>query len=64
MDLWAQLYVKCINVQYESSRTEDFYDLSVCIKGYRNVEESLAGSLKPAQGVPSRIGQTATSSWR
>eukprot|EP00667_Euglena_gracilis_P000410 EG_transcript_409 len=43
----SQLYVKCINVQYESSRTEDFYDLSVCIKGYRNVEESLAGSLKP-----------------
>ncbi|KEI40875.1 uncharacterized protein L969DRAFT_86115 [Mixia osmundae IAM 14324] len=33
-------YIKCINVDYESSRSEDFYDIQLNVKGMRNVEES------------------------
>ncbi|KAF0983053.1 hypothetical protein FDP41_011031 [Naegleria fowleri] len=33
-------YIKCINVDYESSRKEPFYDLQLNVKGCRNVYES------------------------
>ncbi|KAH8927853.1 cysteine proteinase [Atractiella rhizophila] len=33
-------YIKCINVDYESSRSEDFYDIQLNVKGMKNVEES------------------------
>ena len=33
-------FIKCINVDYESSRSEPFYDLSLNVKGCKNVYES------------------------
>jgi ubiquitin carboxyl-terminal hydrolase 7 len=33
-------YISCINVPYESSRIEDFWDVQLNVKGNRNVEES------------------------
>ncbi|KAF7727221.1 hypothetical protein EC973_007919 [Apophysomyces ossiformis] len=33
-------YIKCINVNYESSRLEDYYDIQLNVKGCKNLEES------------------------
>ncbi len=33
-------YIECINVNYESKREESFYDLSLNVKGCRNILES------------------------
>ncbi|KAL0222957.1 hypothetical protein P9112_002347 [Eukaryota sp. TZLM1-RC] len=33
-------YIKCLNVDYESSRVETFYDLSLDVKGCSNIQES------------------------
>ncbi|KAJ3210298.1 hypothetical protein HDU67_005417 [Dinochytrium kinnereticum] len=33
-------YIKCINVDFESSRTEDFYDIQLNVKGCKNLHES------------------------
>ncbi|KAG0168450.1 hypothetical protein DFQ28_003237 [Apophysomyces sp. BC1034] len=33
-------YIKCINVNYESSRSEDYYDIQLNVKGCKNLEES------------------------
>ncbi|KAI9203814.1 uncharacterized protein BJ171DRAFT_459923 [Polychytrium aggregatum] len=33
-------YIKCINVEYESSRTEDYYDIQLNVKGCKNLTES------------------------
>lgn len=33
-------YIKCINVDYESSRVEDYYDIQLNVKGCKNLEES------------------------
>ncbi|CAO3672198.1 unnamed protein product [Umbelopsis vinacea] len=33
-------YIKCINVDYESSRVEDYYDIQLNVKGCNNLEES------------------------
>ncbi|KAJ3075107.1 hypothetical protein HDU98_009176 [Podochytrium sp. JEL0797] len=33
-------YIKCIDVEYESSRVENFYDLQLNVKGCRGVEDS------------------------
>lgn len=33
-------YIKCINVNYESSRMETFYDISLNVKGMKNVYDS------------------------
>ena len=33
-------YIKCVNVPYESSRVEDFWDIQLNVKGFRNLEES------------------------
>ncbi|ELR18996.1 Ubiquitin carboxylterminal hydrolase domain containing protein [Acanthamoeba castellanii str. Neff] len=34
-------YIKCINVAYESSRVETFYDISLDVKGMKDVHASL-----------------------
>ncbi|KAL7419595.1 ubiquitin-specific protease ubp15 [Cryptotrichosporon argae] len=33
-------YIKCINVDFESARTEDFYDIQLTIKGIKNLRDS------------------------
>ncbi|KAI9103187.1 cysteine proteinase [Phlyctochytrium arcticum] len=33
-------YITCINVPYESSRVEDFYDIQLNVKGCKNLKES------------------------
>ncbi|KAK0549532.1 ubiquitin-specific protease ubp15 [Tilletia horrida] len=33
-------YLKCVNVEYESSREEDFYDIQLNVKGMPNLEAS------------------------
>lgn len=33
-------YLRCVNVEYESSRTEDFYDIQLNVKGMPNLEAS------------------------
>ena len=33
-------YIKCLNVQYESSREENFYDIQLNVKGCQNLKES------------------------
>lgn len=33
-------YIKCINVDYESSRVEDFYDIQLNVKGCSDLDES------------------------
>ena len=33
-------YIKCINVDYESSRIEDFWDIQLNVKNLKNLEES------------------------
>lgn len=33
-------YIKCVNVPYESSRVEDFWDIQLNVKGFRNLQES------------------------
>lgn len=33
-------YLRCVNVEYESARDEDFYDVQLNVKGMANLEES------------------------
>ncbi|KAI8896168.1 hypothetical protein BC833DRAFT_554109 [Globomyces pollinis-pini] len=33
-------YIKCVNVNYESSRVEDYYDIQLNVKGCKNLHES------------------------
>ncbi|CAO1629496.1 unnamed protein product [Sympodiomycopsis kandeliae] len=33
-------YLRCVNVEYESSREEDFYDIQLNVKGMKDLEES------------------------
>ncbi|CAN6654553.1 ubiquitin carboxyl-terminal hydrolase 15 [Trichomonascus vanleenenianus] len=33
-------YLRCVNVDFESSRVEDFWDLQLNVKGMRNLEDS------------------------
>ncbi|KAK6884573.1 Ubiquitin carboxyl-terminal hydrolase 15 [Candida tropicalis] len=33
-------YIKCVNVPYESSRVEDFWDIQLNVKGFKNLEQS------------------------
>ncbi|KAI7870464.1 hypothetical protein BDF14DRAFT_1774466 [Spinellus fusiger] len=33
-------YIKCINVEYESSRVEDYYDIQLNVKGCKTLEDS------------------------
>ena len=36
----SKSYIRCINVEFESSRVEDFYDLTMDVEGCSNLEES------------------------
>jgi ubiquitin carboxyl-terminal hydrolase 7 len=33
-------YVRCVNVDFESSRTEDYWDIQLNVKGMRDIEDS------------------------
>lgn len=33
-------YIKCVDVDYESARSEDFYDIQLNVKGMKNLQES------------------------
>ncbi|EMG49350.1 Ubiquitin carboxyl-terminal hydrolase [Candida maltosa Xu316] len=33
-------YIKCVNVPYESSRVEDFWDIQLNVRGFKNLEQS------------------------
>lgn len=33
-------YIKCVNVPYESSREEEFWDIQLNVKGFKNLQES------------------------
>lgn len=33
-------YIKCVDVPYESSREEEFWDIQLNVKGFRNLQES------------------------
>ncbi|KAK6204314.1 ubiquitin carboxyl-terminal hydrolase [Scheffersomyces amazonensis] len=33
-------YIKCVNVPYESSRVEDFWDIQLNVRGFKNLQES------------------------
>lgn len=33
-------FIRCIDVDYESSRTEDFWDIQLNVKGLKNIQES------------------------
>ncbi|GMG49910.1 unnamed protein product [Ambrosiozyma monospora] len=35
-------FIRCINVDYESSRTEDFWDIQLNVKGLKNIKDSFA----------------------
>lgn len=35
-------YLRCVDVDYESAREEDFYDIQLNVKGMRNLEDSFA----------------------
>lgn len=36
----VRTYISCINVEYESARSEEFWDIQLNVSGNRNVEES------------------------
>jgi len=38
-------YIKCLNVNYESTREEDFYDLQLCVSGCRDIYDSFRQEL-------------------
>ncbi|RKP21138.1 cysteine proteinase [Rozella allomycis CSF55] len=39
-------FIKCVNVNYESSREEKFYDIQLNVKGMKNLEESFKDYIK------------------
>lgn len=36
----SRSFIRCINIEYESSRNEDFYDISLPIRGHKNLHDS------------------------
>lgn len=40
-------YIKCINVEYESKREEDFYDIQLDVKGCHHIYESFDKYVEP-----------------
>ncbi|GMF03101.1 unnamed protein product [Ambrosiozyma monospora] len=40
-------FIRCINVDYESSRTEDFWDIQLNVKGLKNIKDSFANYIAP-----------------
>lgn len=39
-------YIRCVNVDYESSRVEEYYDIQLNVKGCKNLEESFVDYCK------------------
>ncbi|RIB00746.1 hypothetical protein C2G38_2233121 [Gigaspora rosea] len=39
-------YIKCIKVNYESSRVEDYYDIQLSVKGCKTLDDSLKNYIK------------------
>jgi ubiquitin carboxyl-terminal hydrolase 7 len=39
-------YIKCVNVDYESSRVEEYYDIQLNVKGCKNLYESFVDYCK------------------
>ena len=39
-------FLRCVNVDYESSRSEDFYDIQLNVKGMANLEDSFANYIQ------------------
>ncbi|KAI9006948.1 ubiquitin carboxyl-terminal hydrolase 5 [Hyaloraphidium curvatum] len=39
-------YIKCVDVDFESSRVEDYYDIQLNVKGFRNLQESFANYIQ------------------
>lgn len=39
-------FIKCINVPYESSRVEDYWDIQLNVKGFQNLQESFANYIE------------------
>lgn len=39
-------FIRCINVDYESSRTEDFWDIQLNVKGLKDLKESFANYIE------------------
>ena len=42
-------YLRCKNVKYESSKEEEFYDLSMLVKNCKNLEESFKKYVEPEE---------------
>lgn len=40
-------YVKCVDVQYESSRVEPFWDIQLNVRGLQNLQESFKNYVEP-----------------
>lgn len=36
----TKTYIKCINVDYTSERIEDFWDIQLNVRGFKNLDES------------------------
>ncbi|CAG8779758.1 27547_t:CDS:2, partial [Gigaspora margarita] len=41
-------YIKCVNVDYESSQVEDYYDIQLNVKGCKNLDDSFKNYIKEA----------------
>ncbi|KAF0546336.1 cysteine proteinase [Gigaspora margarita] len=39
-------YIKCVNVDYESSRVEDYYNIQLNVMGYKNLDDSFKNYIK------------------
>ncbi|KAK6454584.1 ubiquitin carboxyl-terminal hydrolase [Scheffersomyces xylosifermentans] len=39
-------YIRCVHVPYESSRVEDFWDIQLNVKGFKNLQESFANYIE------------------
>ncbi|CAO3607806.1 unnamed protein product [Mucor fragilis] len=42
----TESYIKCINVDYESSRSEEFYDIQLNVKGCQDLKESFENYIR------------------
>lgn len=40
-------YVKCVDVEYESSRIEPFWDIQLNVRGFQNLQESFENYVEP-----------------
>lgn len=43
----TKTYVSCINVNYESSRVEDFWDIQLNVRNFKNLDESFNDYIAP-----------------